>query len=363
MNEIEALLLLTTIPHLGSIRIRLLIQYYGSAVAALQATPTSLAEIPGFGPKILQAWEEGVKQEIGKYQLDLAERQGIQVIPYTSPNYPQRLLEITDYPPILYVKGQIKTRDQRCLAVVGTRHASIYGLEMARNMSRELAQAGFTVVSGLARGVDTAAHEGALMGGRTISVLGSGIGHIYPKENSVLAQTITEQGALISEFPISTPPDRQHFPQRNRIVSGMTMGTILIEAPKQSGAMITIGKALDQGRPIFALPGRADQENFKGNHDLIKQRKAELVEDSADIVAHFDHLFGSFSFKPSPSAIRSPLEPEEEELMRQLPSEELSIEDIMRRTQLPIMKLNVLLMSLVLKKVIKEFPGKFYKKI
>ena len=362
MNELEALLWLTSIPHLGSIKIRLLIHHYGSAVDALKATSSSLAELPGFGPKIQQAWEKGRQQDLWRHHLYLAEKQGVQIISYTSPHYPKRLLEIIDFPLVLYVKGSLLKEDHRCLAIVGTRQASIYGLEMAKKISRELAQAGFTIISGLARGIDAIAHEGALEGGRTIGVLGSGLAHLYPRENIFLAQEIVKQGALITEFPMDTPPDRQRFPQRNRLVSGMTMGTILIEAPKQSGAMITVRKALSQGRKVFALPGRADQESFQGNHDLIKIKQAELIENSQDILAHFDELFGPFSFKPIKQA-KPLLEQEEEDLLRQLPSEEILIEEIIIRTKLPVMKLNVLLMSLVLKKIIKEYPGKIYRKI
>jgi DNA processing protein len=339
-----------------------MVQHYGSAIAALEADPATLTELPGIGPKIVQAWKEGLKLNRWRDQLELADRQGIRIIPYTSPFYPKRLLEIIDHPIVLYVKGDLLKEDQRCLAVIGTRQATIYGLEMAKKISRELSQAGFTIVSGLARGIDTAAHEGALENGRTLAVLGSGLAHIYPQENTNLAQQISHKGALISEFPIFTPPDRQHFPQRNRIVSGMTMGTILVEGPKKSGAMITVDQALSQGRKVFALPGRVDQENFEGNHDLIKRRKAELIERASDILHHFDNLFASYQFE-KPLQIKPILESEEENVLRQLPNEELSIEEIVNRTGLQIAKLNVLLMSLVLKKIIKEYPGKIYRKI
>jgi DNA processing protein len=339
-----------------------MIQHYGSAVAAVNATPSSILELPGFGPKMMEAWERELKLHTWRLQLDLAEKQEIQIIPYTSSFYPKRLLEIVDAPILLYIKGDLLKSDQRSLAIIGTRQATIYGLEMAKKISRELSENGFTIVSGFARGIDTAAHEGALEKGRTIGVLGSGLGHLYPKENHGLARQMIEKGALISEFPISTPPDRQLFPQRNRIVSAMTMGTVLIEAPKDSGAMITVSRALSQGRKVFALPGRADQDNFRGNHELIKHREADLIENASDILAHFDHLFTLSEMQP-PKQIKCLLEPEEEHLLQHLPNEELSIEEIIARTKLPIIKLNVLLMSLVLKKMIKEYPGKIYRKI
>lgn len=360
-NELEALLFLTHVPYLGSIKIRLLIQHFGSAIEAANADPYQLNELPGFGPKIVQAWLENQKLVKWKQTFDLSEKADIKIIPYTHSLYPKRLLEIVDFPLILYMKGTITREDQQCLAVIGTRQASIYGMDMARKISGDLARGGFTIVSGFARGIDTAAHEAAFENGRTIAVLGSGLGHLYPKENERIAHKIIENGAILTEFPISTPPDRQHFPQRNRIVSGMTLGTVLIEAPRASGAMITVEQAISQGRKIFALPGRADQENFQGNHYLIKNRQAELIENGKDVIMVFSNLFAPLSFHPSIPK-KFPLEKEEEEFIRHLPSQELSIEEIVTKTKLPIAKINVLLMSLVLKKVIKEYPGKIYKK-
>lgn len=361
LNELEALLILTSLPHVGSIKIRFLMQHYGSAVIALQAPLEEIASFPGFSPKILQSWKKGLEDKQWKQNLILAERLQADVIPFTSPRYPKRLLEIGDYPLVLYIQGNILKEDQRCLAVVGTRQASVYGQEMAKHLSLKLTQAGFTIVSGLARGIDTAAHQGALEKGRTFAVLGSGLARPYPTENIALANTIRQQGAVISEFAMETPPDRQNFPQRNRIVSGMTMGTILIEAPEKSGAMLTAERAYSQGRPIFALPGRVDQSSFKGNHALIKERKAELIENVEDILRTFDDYSLPLVFK----SVKTPsfsLEKEEEELLRQMPIQEISIEELVTHIQWPIGKLNGLLMSLVLKKRVKEYPGKIYKK-
>lgn len=362
MNELEALLLLTHMPHLGSIKIRLLLQHFGSALGALAAKPDQLAVLPGFGPKIIQNWNHPSIHKAYENTQRLADRFGAEIISFSHPNYPKRLREIIDFPLILYVKGTLLPCDQQSLAIVGTRQASIYGMEMAQKISRELTEENFTVVSGLARGVDTAAHMAACEKGRTIAVLGSGLCHIYPKENERLAQKISENGALMTEFPMSTPPDRQHFPQRNRIVSGMTLGTILIEAPLQSGAMITAQLALNQGRTLFALPGRADQENFQGNHYLIKNQHAQLIENGKDAIIKFSELFVTPSPKLSTQK-RFLLETEEESFVQRLPTHELSIEDIVTRTELPISKVNILIMSLVLKKAMKEYPGKIYKKL
>lgn len=362
LDELEALLILSQLPLVGSIKVRLLMQHYGSATAVLKAPLEEIAHFPGFGPKILQAWKRGLEEGQWKQNLILAERLQAHLIPFTSPHYPKRLLEIGDYPLVLYVQGELLREDQRCLAIVGTRQASVYGQEMAHRLSRELTQAGFTIVSGLARGIDTAAHRGALEKGRTLAVLGSGLAHLYPTENSALAGAIRQQGALISEFAMATPPDRQNFPQRNRIVSGMTMGTLLIEAPQQSGAMLTVERALSQGRPVFALPGRVDQDSFKGNHALIKGRKVELIENVEDILKNFEDCSLPLVFKSTKKS-SFPLEKEEEELLRQMPIQEVSIEELVAYLQWPVAKLNGLLMSLVLKKIVKEYPGKIYKKI
>lgn len=364
MNDLQALVALTLIPHLGAIKIRLLMQRFGSALNALQADPHDLAELPGFGPKIVEGFTSRKWEEPWQKNLELAAKQQATLVSWEDPAYPKKLLEIPDYPVLLYVKGNLSLLKQQGIAIVGTRSPTIYGAEMAEMFGRVLASRGMTVVSGLARGVDTAAHRGALQTGYTIAVIGSGLADIYPRENSALAEAIIAQGVLISEFPMAAPPDRANFPQRNRIVSGMTLGSLLIEAPEKSGAMITMDKAFLQGRRLFAIPGRADSEHFRGNHALIKKGIACLVETPEDLVNSFDQLFGQTG-RQSTIATRNSvfeLEKDEEELLRNLPSEEISLEAMEQRTKLPIKKLNVLLMSLMLKRAIKEYPGKLYKK-
>lgn len=362
MNEIEALVILTSIPHLGSIKIRLLIEYFGSALEALNADPNHIASLPDFGPKILNGWANWKKNNEWRHNIELAERLNANILSYKDPLYPKRLLEIPDHPVLLYVQGQIIPSDQRSIAIVGTRNASIYGKEMAEQFAHELAGAGFTIISGLARGIDTFAHAGALKSGRTIAVIGSGLAKIYPQENKPLAESMIAKGALISEFPMNTPPDRQNFPQRNRIVSGMTLATLLIEAPIKSGAMITVDKSIAYNRKVFALPGRVDSEDFRGNHHLIKNGQAQLVENAQDVIAHFTDLFG---IAPTINRVVSqPISLCEEELffLRQLPNQEITIDELVQLTKLPVMKVNVMVMSLLLKKVLKEYPGKVYKR-
>lgn len=360
MFEVEAFAILSTVPYLGAAKIRLLIRQFGSAVEAIRAPVESLKTFPGF-TRIAPYWKSWEKESSWKQNLVLAERLGATLIPFTSPTFPKALEEIPDPPALLYVRGEWKSQDRRSIAVVGTRNATIYGNEMAYEISRQLALRGFTVVSGLARGVDTAAHRGALEQGRTVAVIGSGLADIYPSENQSLAEKIVERGALISEFPMSTPPDRQNFPQRNRIVSGLTLGTLLVEAPVKSGAMLTMERAYSQKKPLFALPGRADSDNFRGNHLLIKQGQARLVESADDVAAHFETLFPLPVSQPA--RMGSILDAEEKLLIDKMPEEEVSIEELALMVPSPIQQINRVLMSLILKKAVKEFPGKIYKKL
>lgn len=363
-QELEALLALTTVVGLGSVKIRQLVGQFGSARGVLAASRGDWLTCRGMTPSNADAIEDVQRIKSPRSLLAQAQALGADVIAYTDPRYPKRLLEIDDHPVVLYAQGELLPVDQRSIAIVGTRNATLYGRDMARRFGQQLAAEGFTVVSGLARGVDTEAHLGALQSGRTVAVIGSGLADVYPAENLALSRQISMQGALLSEFPMHTPPDRHNFPQRNRIVSGMTQATLLIEAPVKSGAMITMDRALSQGRRLFALPGRVDNESFKGNHALIKSGRARLVEDVNDILAAFEDLFAGIGSKrlPSQPVIMPQLPPDEHRVVTLLSSEELSIEELAQRTELPISKLSVILMSLVLKRRLKEYPGKIYKK-
>jgi len=349
---------LVATPGLGTAKVRQLIRHFGSAKAVLGVHPDLLEPLPGIGEKLARAIAGAWDNAGWRRDKALAEERGVQVIPFTSPIYPAPLLEIPDPPIILYVWGELQPIDSQGIAIVGTRACSNYGLEMTSRFSRDLARAGFTIVSGLARGIDTEAHRAALETGRTVAVIGSGLNHLYPRENEALAEAIAKKGAVISEYPMATPPDRHHFPRRNRIVSGLTRGTLLIEAPLKSGALITMELAAIQGRHCFAIPGRCDSEAFRGNHHLIKKRQAMLVESAEEIAANYGELFAS----PRTSPKRPPLDAKEEKLLALLPEEELNIDEIALVAKQPIAEINVLLMSLLLKKCVKEYPGKLYRK-
>ncbi len=339
MNDIEALLILNHAPGMGPVRVRQLIARAGSIAAA--AAP----------------WQQGMAW---RRDLEQAEKEGVSLIPFTDARYPKSLLKLADAPTLLYVKGELKPADEKALAIVGTRQCTSYGREMAEKIAEEVASAGVTVVSGLARGIDTAAHLGALQSGRTIAVIGSGLAHLYPKENAPLAEQIARQGAVLSELPLSAPPDKRHFPRRNRLVSALSEGVFLVEAPLKSGAMITLRLAESQGKICFALPGRADIDSFQGNHSLIKTGKAQLVENGGEMVSIL--LPNAWKGAPKKEYTLFDLEEEELQLMAFLGAEERSLEELARETELPVAKLSALLMKLVLKHRVRELPGKLYKR-
>ncbi len=364
MNEKYALLKLSTLPGFNHQKLVQLLEYFENAEAVWTASSSELRAFPWFNEKLKSTWnnrETTVKEK--EKELEKLLESCIHVISCKDPLYPKQLLRIANFPPVLNIAGDCNLLQKPSIAVVGTRFCTNYGLEMAEKISAELAAQGFVIISGLAAGIDTSAHKGALMRGKTAAVLGSGLGVIYPKENSQLAEEIRHNGALVSEFSYTTPPERHNFPQRNRIVSGLTLATLLIEAPCKSCAMITVNFTLEQGKQVFALPGRADLENFRGNHQLIKEKAAILIENSRDIAEHFDNLFafkGNYNTLPERKVS---LEPEELQVMKAMSGEEKTYDQLITSTQLPATKLNVILMNLLLKKAIKELPGKLYKKL
>lgn len=270
----ESLITLNLIPGLGSVRIQSLLEFFGSAELALSAPTQVLAQVPRIGPRIAQAivgWQECTNVQA---ELAWAEECGVRVVTIIDDDYPAVLRRMGDPPIVLYVRGEWLPSDgERSVAIVGTRAATPYGMNMARRFGRELADAGCTIISGLARGIDTAGHWGALdAGGRTIAVLGCGLATIFPPENAELATHICNgHGALVSEFPMTLRPARTTFPQRNRIVAAWSKATLVIEAPQHSGALHTATIAADYyGNTVFALPGQADKPNSAGCHALIR---------------------------------------------------------------------------------------------
>jgi DNA processing protein len=333
---------LNRVTGLGPVKTKKLLDQYGSAKNVCETLRCPV-------PEIEQDFNALTRQKIGVVTIDES-------------SYPVNLRNIHDPPPILYVKGKLIDADKQAMAIVGTRKATRYGLEMARSLSFQLARAGLTVISGLALGIDTAAHEGALeAGGRTIAVLGSGIDQVFPIRNRGLAQKIEARGALISEFPLGQAPDTWTFPQRNRIISGLALGVVVVEGHYDSGAMITAKLALDQGREVFAVPGPAGPDQSKGPHWLIKQG-AKLVESVEDILEELRlEIDPGKENRQSLSKNRElDLSDEENRIAAVLTFEPKHLDTIALETAMAVPQVSSLLMMLELKKAVRQLPGKMF---
>ncbi len=366
MTELESLIVLNLIDGLGSITIKRLLESFGSAEKVLATRRAELLQIDGIGPELarrLSDWKNSVNLA---GEIEKIEKNHLSIVAFNDPAYPKLLKEIYDPPPILYVKGSLKEEDNYAIAVVGTRRCSHYGRMSSERLSAQIARLGLTVVSGLARGVDTAAHRGALSAnGRTIAVLGSGLDRIYPPENRELAEDIAASGALISEFPLGTGPHRQNFPLRNRVISGLSLGIVVVEAAKRSGSLITASQALEQGRAVFAVPGRMDSYFSKGTNALIREG-AKLVEGIEDICEEFPYLFApeaeSSAESEETKRPRPRLSREEEIVLNKLSAQERSIDEITLECKLPPAAVLASLLSLEIKRLAIQLPGKLFRK-
>ena len=365
MDSREALIALNLIEHVGSVRARLLLEHFGDAPQILAASRSELLRVRNVGEETADAiagWEKTVDLA---GELKRIQEFGCHVLIQSDGDYPASLREIYDPPLVLYVKGALTAKDKSAVAMVGSRMTTHYGIEVARKLAYQLAYVGVSVVSGGARGIDTAAHQGALSGkGRTVAVLGTGINLITPPENAELFERIAANGAVITQFPFNRPADKQSFPIRNRIVAGMTLGTVVVEANLTSGALITANFATEYGRQIFAVPGRIDSPRSKGCHDLIK-KGAKLCEGVEDILSEFEYLFPSSNRPPSASetGVLPALELNENEqtiFAAVKLEDETSIDEIIRASGLPSSAVNVALFSLEMKRLVKQLPGKLF---
>jgi DNA processing protein len=365
MDSHEAFVALNMIEHVGPVRARTLLNHFGDAPKILAASKSELLRVRNIGEEVAESisnWEKSVDLA---GELKRISDFGCHVLISSDENYPALLREIYDPPLVLYVKGALTAKDKNAVAMVGSRQTTHYGIETARKLAYQLAYVGVTVVSGGARGIDTAAHQGALSAkGRTVAVLGTGINLIFPTENAELFQRISENGAVITQFPFNRPADKQTFPIRNRIVAGMTLGTVVVEANSTSGALITANMAVEAGRQIFAVPGRIDSPRSKGCHDLIK-KGAKLCEGAEDILSEFEYLFPASNRPPSPgeTGILPALELSENEqkVFDALKSDdELTIDEVIRKSGLPSSAVSVGLLSLEMKRVVKQLPGKLF---
>jgi DNA processing protein len=298
-------------------------------------------------------------------ELQLIRDFGVVVITSESPTYPRQLREIHAPPIVLYVWGELTERDQHGIGVIGSRRTTHYGAECAKKLSYQLAYAGLTVISGLARGIDTAAHQGALAAkGRTVAVIGSGLSKLYPPENAALAEKIRSgHGAIVSEFSMAIEPDRQTFPMRNRIISGWSHGILVVEAGLNSGALITASQAIEQGRCVYAVPGHINAPSAHGSNRLIQQG-AKLVMDANDILEDLQILFPEKQRLPEPAARPLPdLREEERRVYEAIRATETPIDQISATSELPAGIVNSVLLRLELMRLVKQLPGKYFVKL
>jgi len=353
-DEIFDLLRLSSVTGIGSQRIRNLIARFKSPSAVFRASARELVEIEGIDKTLARHIKIHQNTTFADEQLAKLQQSDARIVTFWDSEYPQLLKKIFDPPVMLFVRGTLQASDSQSIAVVGTRSPSAYGSLMAERFTRELVQHGLTVVSGLARGIDTISHRTTLAaGGRTIAILGTGVDLIYPSENKKLAEKIAENGAVISEFPMGTKPDAPHFPRRNRIIAGMSLGTLVVEAGLNSGALITADFAVDQSRDVFAIPGNINNPKCFGCHRLIQQG-AKLVQKVNDIIEELQ-IGLSVNEKVVPNIA---LSKDEEKLFGLLSHEPLHIDVIARKAEMSTPQALGVLLSLELKNLVRQIAGK-----
>ncbi len=358
MTETEACIALNMVPNLGPVRLRKLLEVFETPERILHTNASELRTVDGIGTDLargIAGWEETVDLPA---ELQRIAEFGAHVVIRSSPEYPRELQQIYNPPILLYVWGTLTERDHRAISVVGSRKSSHYGLECAKRLSYQMAYAGLSVVSGLARGIDTAAHQGALAAeGRTVAVIGSGLMDLYPPENLGLAEKIAQSGAVVSEFPMTFPPDRQTFPYRNRIVAGWGNGLLVVEAGLKSGALITAGQALEHGRNVYAVPGQIDRPTAMGSNKLIQQG-AKLVMSASDILDDLGALFPQPT-QSTPAAAGN-FSPDEELLLTHLDTSETPLDALIAATGLPAARASTALLMLEMKRRVKQLPGQLF---
>lgn len=347
---------------IGSATLRRLIDHFGSAEVALEAGRRGLDAIRGLSPKVREALQKGPDPEAVAKCVTTLEDLGAWVLTYLDQAYPPLLKEIPDPPPVLYGLGNPAHLCSRSIAIVGSRNASSYGSIAAKKLSASLAREGFTVVSGLARGIDTAAHESALQaGGVTVGVKGCGIDYPYPRQNRKLVHKMAERGAVITEFPPGVLPEPKNFPIRNRIISGLCRGVIVVEAGLKSGSLISASCALEQGREVMAVPGNIFSHTSRGTHWLIKQG-ARLVEDPSDVMDELGIQRKKAVLETDTEARNQApvLSGEEEALLEKLGPYPIHIDDLAHQSGLSVGQVSGLLLQMELKDVVQALPGQLY---
>ena len=356
-------LALSLTPGVGSILIKRLLDRFKTPEAVFSAPMKELLKIEGLGEKVAREIQNGPLEKGVERELLLLGKVGGKIVTLKDDDYPKRLRDIYDPPALLYVRGELRREDTLAIAIVGSRKTSPYGRWITERIGQDLVRHGVTVVSGMARGIDSVAHMGALQGGgRTIAVLGCGVDVIYPSESRNLFTRIIEHGAVLSEFPMGSPPEGGHFPRRNRIISGLSIGVVIVEAGSESGSLITANYALEQGREVFAIPGNVGAQGSRGTNQLIKEG-AKLVESSEDILEEILPQWGrEEEILPITKPPAPDLTGEEEILYKLLGETPLHIDAIIRESQLDPGKVSSLLLNLELKGLISQWPGKCFSK-
>jgi DNA processing protein len=359
MSPLEALVALNMLPKIGPVRVRRLLEAFGDPATALGAGKDRLMRVDGIGEetaKILHSWQDHADPVA---EIREAGERGIAIVTQDDEGYPAPLREAYDPPLLLYVWGTIEPRDKHAIGVVGSRRATHYGTQATKKLSYQIAQAGFTIISGLARGIDTAAHEAAVAaGGRTIAVIGSGLGKLYPPENLALAEKIAAGfGAVVSEFPLNTAPDKQTFPMRNRIVAAWSRALLVVECPAWSGSLITANLATEYGKPVFAVPGPIDKPSSAGCNQLIRDG-ATLVADASHLLDDLGQLPFARKASAAEPAVEIPELPEEEAaVFAAVTSDESPVDRIIERCGLPAHVVSGTLMKLEMRRLVRVFPG------
>lgn len=347
---------LNLVKGIGAVRFKLLTDFFGSAQAAWEAPPDAWLSV-GIPQKAVAQFTQVREQVDLEKVMEKAAENGVKILTWVDADYPRRLKEIDQSPPVLFLKGSINVEDDWSVAVVGTRRVTPYGRQVADEIGRFLAQNGITVVSGLARGVDAIAHQAALQaGGRTFAVLGSGVDVIYPPEHRKLAAEVARQGALISDYPLGTQPDGVNFPPRNRIISGLSLATVVVEAGEKSGALITAEFAVEQGRDVFAVPGSILAAQSQGTNRLIEQGARPLLKMSEILEAlKLDQI-------PAKQQARklAPVSGDEQRLLSHISSEPVHIDQLCELTGLPITDVSATLTMMELKGFISQVGGMNY---
>jgi DNA processing protein len=359
-QELRCQLALHLVPGLGPRLTAALLEKFGSAAAVFQATPAQLQEIPHLGVQLADELSQALHRSDVTAELDWMARERVSILVRGTLDYPRSLENIPGAPQLLYIRGSLAPADANAVALVGSRQCSAYGRRVTERFATDLVRAGFTVVSGLARGIDGVAHRMALdKGGRTIAVLAGGLSKIYPPEHKELADDLEKAGAILTEAPMGMQPLAQMFPARNRIISGLSRAVVIVEAASRSGALITASHAADQGRPVFAVPGPLDSPSSEGTHELVR-KGAILIRGVEDILEELDGIRAVK--KPAPAAPPRDLDDVERRIWDFLEEGPRHVDEMAQQLALGIPEISRNLLMLEMKKLVRRLPGNQYER-